>query len=253
MIFYFSGTGNSRWVAEELARKLKDKAVFIPKAKQEYKLAAGEKIGFVFPIYAWSAPKCVLEFIRRVNFKKYNGNFVYFVCTCHTQTGMIDRIMRKVLKEREMTCDAGFSLRMPNNYLLAPFVRADREKKKRRLLDQARERLDMIAGSLMENRKTFRLTRGFAAPALSAIGRPLFEKIMTVKGFYATNDCNRCGLCVKVCPVGNIRLAQKPVWGGQCEMCQACLNHCPVQAIQYGRYTKGKKRYVFSKNPSDDG
>lgn len=43
MIFYFSGTGNSRWAAEELARRLKDKAVLIPKAKEEYKLSANEK------------------------------------------------------------------------------------------------------------------------------------------------------------------------------------------------------------------
>lgn len=248
MIFYFSGTGNSRWAAEELARRLKDKAVLIPKAKEEYKLSANEKIGFVFPIYAWSAPKCVFDFIRRVKFEKYDGNFVYFVCTCHTQTGMIDSIMQKALKEREMTCDAGFSLKMPNNYLLAPFVRADREKKKLQLIAQAEVHLDSIAASLQKNKKTFRLTRGFAAPVLSKIGRPLFEKFMTEKGFYATDDCNQCGLCAKVCPVGNIHVLQKPVWGNRCEMCQACLNYCPQQAIQYGHYTTGKKRYVFSKN-----
>lgn len=248
MIFYFSGTGNSRWAAEELARLLKDKAVFIPKAKPEYKLAADEKIGFVFPIYAWSAPKCVFDFIRRVKFERYDGNFVYFVCTCHTQTGMIDRIMQKALKERKISCDAGFSLKMPNNYLLAPFVRADREKKKLQLIAQAQVHLGLIADSLKKDKKTFRLTRGFGALALSKIGRPLFEKFMTAKGFYATDACDRCGICAKVCPVGNISVLQKPAWGDQCEMCQACLNYCPRQAIQYGRYTKNKKRYVFSRD-----
>ena len=248
MIFYFSGTGNSRWVAEELARQLNDKAVFIPEARSEYQPAADEKIGFVFPVYAWSAPKCVFDFIRRVRFEKYDGNFVYFVCTCHTQTGRIDRIMQKALKERGMRCDAGFSLKMPNNYLLAPFVRADREKKKRQLIARAQVRLGLIADSLKKDEKTFRLTRGFGASVLSGIGRPLFEKLMTVKGFYATDACNQCGLCAKVCPVGNISVSQKPVWGDHCEMCQACLNYCPCQAIQYGHYTKNKKRYVFSKS-----
>lgn len=253
MIFYFSGTGNSKWVAEELAHRLKDKAVFIPQAKTEYKLDEDEKIGFVFPIYAWSAPKCVFDFIRRVKFERYDGNFVYFVCTCHTQTGMIDRIMQKALKEREISCDAGFSLKMPNNYLLAPFVRADREKKKLRLVAQAQVHLGLIADSLKKEEKTFRLTRGFGASVLSKIGRPLFEKFMTAKGFYATDACDRCGICAKVCPVGNITVSQKPVWGSRCEMCQACLNYCPRQAIQYGHYTKNKKRYVFSKDLLNGG
>ena len=44
MIFYFSGTGNSKWVAEELAAKLNDNIIFIPKAKKEYKLSENEKI-----------------------------------------------------------------------------------------------------------------------------------------------------------------------------------------------------------------
>ena len=71
MIFYFSGTGNSKWVAEELAAKLNDNIIFIPKAKKEYKLSENEKIGFVFPIYAWSAPKCVFDFIQQVHFENY--------------------------------------------------------------------------------------------------------------------------------------------------------------------------------------
>lgn len=100
MIFYFSGTGNSKWVAEELAHRLKDKAVFIPQAKTEYKLDEDEKIGFVFPIYAWSAPKIVFDFIDRVQFENVKNPFVYFVCTCHTQTGTIDKIMKKLLPKK---------------------------------------------------------------------------------------------------------------------------------------------------------
>ena len=32
MIFYFSGVGNSRWVAEQIAEALDDPLVFIPDA-----------------------------------------------------------------------------------------------------------------------------------------------------------------------------------------------------------------------------
>ena len=56
MIFYFSGTGNSRWVANELAHKLEDKLVSISEVfasgQYEYSLAEGESVGFVFPTYS---------------------------------------------------------------------------------------------------------------------------------------------------------------------------------------------------------
>lgn len=251
MIFYFSGTGNSKWVAEELAHRLKDKAVFIPQAATEYKLDEDEKIGFVFPIYAWSAPKIVFDFISRVKFENVNKPFLYFVCTCHTQAGTIDKIMKKALAKKGLSCDAGFSLRMPNNYLLAPFVTVDSEKKKIQLVAQAQARLDMIEEKIRNKENVFKIGRGIGASLLSSIGRALFEKFMTVKGFYVTDACNQCGLCEKVCPVHNIRVTQKPVWGDRCELCQACLNYCPQQAIQYGHYTKNKKRYVFSKKLLD--
>ena len=62
MIFFFSGCGNSRYVAETLAAGLNDTLVFIPEAaregRYEYELAEGERLGFVFPIYAWGLCIC---------------------------------------------------------------------------------------------------------------------------------------------------------------------------------------------------
>ena len=53
MIFYFTGTGNSRWAATETARLQNEKLIFIPDAidKEQYTYTLGEeeKIGFVFP------------------------------------------------------------------------------------------------------------------------------------------------------------------------------------------------------------
>jgi NAD-dependent dihydropyrimidine dehydrogenase PreA subunit len=35
-----------------------------------------------------------------------------------------------------------------------------------------------------------------------------------------------------------------PVWGKECTQCLACIHRCPVQAIEYGKATIGKRRYV---------
>ncbi len=71
MIFYFSGTGNSKWIANQLSKEQKEELVFIPDALKnealEFSLQAGEKIGFVFPIYSWAPPEIVLNFIRQLS------------------------------------------------------------------------------------------------------------------------------------------------------------------------------------------
>ena len=73
MLFYFSGCGNSKHVAETIAAGLNDTLVFIPEAaregRYEYELAEGERLGFVFPIYAWGPPKLVMDFVKKVTVK----------------------------------------------------------------------------------------------------------------------------------------------------------------------------------------
>lgn len=245
MIFYFSGTGNSKWVAEELAQKTSDEAILITEAKDLYHLKENEPLGFVFPIYAWAAPTCMSEFISSIKFENYHNNYAYFVATCHSQTGNIDAQIKELLGQRGMKCDAGFSINMPNNYLMAPFAKTDKVEKRTKLLEEAQIQIEEIAAAVTSKRKIFKLKRGLNI--LSRIA-PLFKKHMTDKGFWVEKDkCIKCGKCEAVCPVKNIKLEPFPVWKSKCEMCQACLNSCPTAAIEYGHFTKGKKRYLFSK------
>ena len=66
MIFYYSGCGNSRYVAERLADSLQEPLHFIPETGPARALGEGEALGFVFPVYAWAPPHLVLDFIRRM-------------------------------------------------------------------------------------------------------------------------------------------------------------------------------------------
>jgi len=64
------------------------------------------------------------------------------------------------------------------------------------------------------------------------------------KKFFADGRCDSCGICAKVCPVDNIKMLKgKPSWNHKCQQCMACLHWCPKEAIQYGKMTRGRRRY----------
>ena len=68
MIFYFTGTGNSGFIAEELSKILKDEIISIADLMKKsenlsFTLKDKESIGFVFPVYAWGPPRMVEDFI----------------------------------------------------------------------------------------------------------------------------------------------------------------------------------------------
>ena len=80
MILYFTGTGNSYFVARKLAEE-GEKIVSIVEALRSkafhYTLKEGEKLGFVFPVYFYTVSDPVLELVRNLTVE--NAGFVYAV------------------------------------------------------------------------------------------------------------------------------------------------------------------------------
>ena len=101
MIFYFSGTGNSRLIAEKLAAELSEKLVFIPEAASRgdfsVELEEGESLGFVFPVYCWAPATPVLEFVERMQLKDRRPEYTYMVTTYGDEAGQTEKVLRKVL------------------------------------------------------------------------------------------------------------------------------------------------------------
>lgn len=78
MIYYFSGTGNSRWVAEQLALKTNDIALNLVREPAPSSIE-GELFGLVFPVHSWGVPDPVVVFAKKLIGKPA---FSYGVCTC---------------------------------------------------------------------------------------------------------------------------------------------------------------------------
>ena len=252
MIFYFSGCGNSRHVAETLAAGLNDTLVFIPEAAREdrydYTLAGGESLGFVFPIYAWGPPKLVLDFVKKLTVK-VSEPYVYFACTCGDECGLVEDIFRKAVEQKGWKLDACISLQMPETYIGMPGFKLDSDENAQRKIAASDATLAKYIPRIQNKESFSKMTKGGAAWLKSRLVNPGFSKIAANdKKYLSTEACIHCGKCVEVCPLRNITLEDgRPKWNGHCTMCMACYHHCPVNAIQYGKATVGKGQYYFGK------
>ena len=109
MIYYFSGTGNSKWIAEQLASITDDLALDIMDSSTS-RLIDGETIGIVFPVYAWAPPEVVLDFVKKLEIQP---SFSFGVATCGEDAGYS---MEKLNESFQL--DSMYSISMPNNYLI---------------------------------------------------------------------------------------------------------------------------------------
>ena len=248
VLFYFSGTGNSRWVAGQLADALDEVAVRVTEALQApsaFSLRPDEPLGFVFPVYAWGPPPLVLELVRALRLPTVPA-YVYFVCTCGDDTGRTAEVFGKAVRERGWTCKAGFSVTMPNTYVCLPGFDVDAPAVERRKRDEAVARVGETAARIRERWAGTDCHEGGFPWLKTYVLRPFFHRyLMSPRHFHTVEACTGCGGCARVCPLHNIQLKNgRPVWGDRCTMCLACYHHCPQRAVRYGRSTEDKGQYV---------
>ena len=264
MIFYFSGTGNTRWAAQKVAAATADRLVNIAEEmlaaetaqasdpQFTYTLAQDERIGFFFPVHGWRPPRLVLDFLDRLHLTNADSHYAYVVCTAGDNVGEAVSILEKRLQTMGIKIDSAISLIMPESYVGLPFMDVDTPAKEQCKKMEADNKLTRFIADIMECRSGVRdITIGHW-PRINSrlIGSVFVKKLVTDRPFHVVADrCLHCGKCASVCPVANILFEKggEPSWlhNGKCLSCFACYHHCPTHAIEYGGRTKKKGQYYF--------
>lgn len=250
MVLYFSATGNSRWVARQLADifglSCRSVSPADESALQAKVFLPDEPLFLVFPIHSWGPAAPMYDFIRQMSLDGYEGQPVYAVCVCGDDCGRTDRIVAKQLRRRGVVLTSAFSVQMPNNYILLPGFDVDSPAVEREKLSAASARVQEIADAVRKG-GGHRLYFSGKWPALKSVLYPMFVKYARSQNrFYATDACINCGKCIRLCPAGVITAdaTGRPQWQKKgCVQCLACIHRCPCRAIEYGRISEQKGRY----------
>jgi ferredoxin len=242
-IYFYSGTGNSLWTARRLAEELGDTALHpISKIDKVVPGNSGSAIGLVFPVHMWGVPRKVLQFLDILPVD--SSNYYFAVAVNGGQVAATLLQLKKIMAGKGINLSAGFDLVMPSNYI--PWGSPGPEEKWKARIVRADEKIKHIAG-LISQRKAAPIEKGplWQNILFSCLYRMSVNHVAYMdKSFHVDEKCNSCGICEKICPASNIKMADgRPVWNHLCEQCLACIQWCPREAIQYGRKTHLYKRY----------
>lgn len=232
---YFSGTGNTKFCVERFLEKLgsDDKAYPIEDKSAVSALSEASGIVLAYPVYYSNLPKIVSDFIYG-NSALWKGKNVFIFATMGMFSGDGTGCSARILKKFGANITGGLHIKMPDCIGDVSLLKKPPEEN-RKIITAAANKIDSAAKSFL-NRKppcdglnVFYHLAGLFGQRLWFYGK---TKEYTQNPKIDSTKCVGCGVCERICPMGNIKVADgKAVSGSRCTMCYRCFSECPQKAI----------------------
>ena len=232
LIFYFSATGNSLYVARQIGGKDATLLSISQEIHNENPVYEAEEIGFVNPVYCFIPPTIVQEFIARSTFK---ADYLFAVATFGAHSTIYPEFFDNLARERGMKMNYISCIQMVDTYL--PYFDIERE-----LADPKIQRIPEAVAAVVaaiNSRENYILPVTQRDRMLcdgyyrgSGRDRKYPMKTRSEKIVFSTDACIGCGICTTLCPHGSWKVVDgKSVAQGECENCLSCVHNCPQKAI----------------------
>nr|WP_302229139.1 EFR1 family ferrodoxin [uncultured Prevotella sp.] len=249
MIFYFSGTGNTKWAASKLAAATREDLISIApymraddsshNLAEPFILKENERLGFVFPVHGWRVPKLVREFICKMKIQREpiqretsdatienkakaddslkNRPFAYCVCTAGDSIGLTIENLNEVISQNPSLQALGitevsssYSLIMPESYIGLPFMDVDPKEREIRKKENAAQELAVVCEEIFDRKEGIsRLVKGPIPWFFTKVVGGFFEKVLITDKRFHVEK-------------------------DRCVKCGICANVCPVGDIKGG-------------------
>ncbi|AZV55186.1 EFR1 family ferrodoxin [Clostridium sp. AWRP] len=248
ILYYFSGTGNTKWVADRFKEKFQFYNIDIDLAYiqsvEERKIEKYDFIIIGFPVHWKLPPKIVTNFLNRLNNTKENTRAIVY-STQGASSSSASCFVAGCLKKKGYVPDIQVSIKMPNNFYF--FIgKKYNESEIENLLVSVDKKITNIVESFIKGRivkESNSLIRLQFSKVLHSVFKGRVPKLS--RNISSTKDCVKCGLCLRNCPQGNITFENgHAVFHSKCILCLRCIHICPINAIRY----RGKKIEQTQKN-----
>ena len=224
MVFYFTGTGNSLYIAKHI----EEHPISIPQViHKEHQAYSADSIGIVAPVYGHEVPQMVKDFLKKNTFRT---DYFYMILTYGNRHGGAAELAQKLCWECGIAVRYINVIQMVDNWL--PSFDMDEQ----RTIDKhIPEQLVPILTDLHAKKSAIapvtdadRAAHQQFLAGVSKLPADAWQHLIRV-----TDACIGCGICEKVCPSGSIRVVNgKAVHTpGNCQTCLACVHTCPQKAI----------------------
>jgi Fe-S-cluster-containing hydrogenase component 2 len=241
-IYYFTGTGNSLYISKKIASFLPVYKIIRITSRNDFSVPiSAERLGIVFPVYAWGLPNLVKNLISRITM--VNSEYIFAVANYAGNAGAALHQAEGLFKQNGVNLNFSASIKMPNNYII--FSHPDKIEKAEKKINSAQTSINNAAVQIASKAQN-KIKSTISGKLVTTFVHPLFTANIgkSDKAYFADDKCNHFAICKNLCPVDNIAIQEgKPVWQRKCEQCLACISWCPQKAIQFNKNSFSKDRY----------
>ena len=247
LTLYFSGTGNSKYIAKLFSRNMNAACHSIEDDIDfDALVASNDTIAFCYPIYGSRVPRIMREFVGK-HMKSLESKKIIIFCTQWLFSGDGARVFTELFPRGYMDVIYAEHFSMPNNISNMAILPMASDKSMRKYAHKSQRKIQAVCNDIKAGKVKRRgfnvisrflgLFQGLFVPVLEDIGK---NKVRI------TDSCTKCGVCVAVCPMKNFTIENSKVTHKHnCTMCYRCINKCPNGAITVFWHGRVKKSYSW--------
>jgi ferredoxin len=238
VLYYFSGTGNTKWVADRFKKTFEFygseiELLNIEKLEGNAEFDA-ELLILGTPVYGGMPPRLFLDFLSRLPLGEGKRCLIY--STQEKVNSPAAGIIAKKVREKGYSVIMQSGIMMPGSFYFRKHKYKLEDKDIEEILAQACKKIKELVQDITMDKQIFENPSLVRIVADKIVNKNFNSRLHIIsKKIEATSACSKCGVCLRNCPKGNVTFENgQAVFHSNCMLCLRCIHICPINAITYG-------------------